>query len=139
MQITQSLHAALLVSNLSWAEHFYGTVLGLSKIDRVLKFPGAWYQVGGFQIHLIATPTVPKDQVDTEKWGRNRHLAFAVADLEAAKAQLLSFNCPFQTSASGRAALFIQDPDGNTIELSELTSGNPYPERSEVEKDSAAR
>ncbi|HEY9300821.1 MAG TPA: VOC family protein, partial [Phormidium sp.] len=53
MQITQCLHAAILVSDLERAEQFYGNVLGLSKVDRVLKFPGAWYQVGEFQIHLI--------------------------------------------------------------------------------------
>ena len=53
MQITQCLHAAILVSDLERAEHFYGNVLGLPKVDRQLKFTGAWYQIGNFQIHLI--------------------------------------------------------------------------------------
>ena len=120
MQIIESLHAALLVSNLERSEHFYSTVLGLSKINRNLKFPGIWYQVGNFQIHLILAETIIPDAVDSEKWGRNRHLAFSVADLEAAKQQLIAHNCPIQTSASGRSALFVRDPDGNTIELSDL-------------------
>ena len=119
MQITQALHAALLISNLEKSEQFYSRILGLSKIDRKLKFPGIWYQIGNFQIHLILAATIIPDAVDYEKLGRNRHLAFSVANLEAAKQQLIAHNCPFQMSASGRAALFTQDPDGNIIELSE--------------------
>ncbi|MCU0546857.1 MAG: VOC family protein [Oscillatoriaceae cyanobacterium Prado104] len=120
MQILQSLHAALLVSNLEQSEHFYSNVLGLSKIERDLKFSGIWYQVGNFQIHLILAEKIAPDAADSKKWGRNRHLAFSVADLEAAKQQLIAYNCPIQMSASGRAALFVRDPDGNTIELSDL-------------------
>jgi glyoxylase I family protein len=119
MEITQSLHAALLISNLEKSEHFYTVILGLSKIDRILKFPGVWYQVGNFQIHLILAATIIPDAVDYDKLGRNRHLAFSVANLEAAKEQLIAHNCQIQMSASGRSALFTQDPDGNIIELSQ--------------------
>ena len=118
MQITHCLHTAILITDLERAEHFYGKVLGLPKIERSLKYPGAWYQVGNYQIHLIATQGVPtKDQ--NEKWGRNLHIAFCVADLDAAKQQLLDHNCPIQPSASGRPAVFTKDPDGNVIELSQ--------------------
>lgn len=118
MNITQCLHTAILVADLEQAEHFYGTVLGLERCDRALKFPGAWYEVNGYQIHLIVgTPAALNNR---EKWGRNRHIAFAVADLEAAKAQLHTHNCPIQLSASGRAAIFSQDPDGNVVELSQI-------------------
>lgn len=120
MQIAQCLHAAVLVADLEKAEHFYGTVLGLSKVDRSLKYPGAWYQVGDFQIHLIADAEFRAVQQNPEKWGRNRHVAFAVANLEEAKAQLQAIGCEVQVSASGRAALFTHDPDGNIIELSQM-------------------
>ncbi|MDZ8259622.1 VOC family protein [Nostoc sp. ChiQUE01b] len=118
MQITQSLHTAILVTNLERSEHFYGKVLGLSKIDRSLNYPGAWYQVGNYQIHLIVATTVPTENPN-KKWGRNSHVAFTVADLDAAKQEFLNQNYPIQASASGRAALFTQDPDGNIIELSQ--------------------
>jgi catechol 2,3-dioxygenase-like lactoylglutathione lyase family enzyme len=118
MHITQYLHVAVLVSNLSRAEHFYGTILGLNRVDRDLKFPGAWYQLGNIQIHLIVAEKTSSELVD-EKWGRNRHIAFAVADLAVAQSTLLAHNCPVQMSASGRAALFTRDPDGNVIELSQ--------------------
>lgn len=119
MQITHCLHTAVLVTDLARAEHFYGTILGLPKVDRVLKFPGAWYEIGGYQVHLMVADAVPGNFPKPEKWGRDRHLAFAVADLEAAKADLVTHGCPIQTSASGRAALFTYDPDGNGIELSQ--------------------
>lgn len=119
MKITQILHAALLVSDLEKAEHFYGEILGIPKADRSRNFPGTWYQVGNFQIHLIVSSEIIPDLINSEKWGRNRHLAFSVADLDEAKTKLIGNNFPIQMSASGRAALFTQDPDGNIIELSQ--------------------
>lgn len=117
MQITRCLHVAVLVSDLEKAEHFYGNILGLSKVERILKYPGVWYQVGDFQIHLIVDSSLQAKLQNPEKWGRNPHLALSVADLDAAKSQLLEHGCSLQMSASGRAALFTQDPDGNIIEL----------------------
>lgn len=125
MQITQCLHTAVLISELKQAEHFYGNVLGLLKVDRALKFPGAWYQVGEFQLHLIVAPdSIGSELKNLEKWGRNPHIAFAVANLEAAKNELIAHKFPIQMSASGRAALFTKDPDGNIIELSERGQGS---------------
>jgi glyoxylase I family protein len=118
MQISQSLHTAILISNLERSEHFYGKVLGLAKIDRMLKYPGAWYQIGDYQIHLIVSSFVPTEN-QNEKWGRNPHIAFSVVDLEIAKSELLNQNCFIQASASGRPAIFTKDPDGNIIELSQ--------------------
>jgi catechol 2,3-dioxygenase-like lactoylglutathione lyase family enzyme len=120
MKIGRCLHVAVLVSNLEQAEHFYGTVLGLQKVDRALKFPGVWYEIDGFQIHLICNSSPATELQDPEQWGRNRHVAFSVTSLDAAKEQLLRHNCLMQMSASGRAAVFTQDPDGNVIELSEI-------------------
>ncbi|MEW6498983.1 MAG: VOC family protein, partial [Cyanobacteriota bacterium] len=84
------------------------------------KYPGAWYQVGAFQIHLIVDPSIQPTLQNPEKWGRNPHVALSVADLDAAKTQLLAHGYSMQMSASGRAALFTQDPDGNIIELSQI-------------------
>jgi hypothetical protein len=39
--------------------------------------------------------------------------------LDIAKQELLDRNYPIQASASGRPALFTQDPDRNIIELSQ--------------------
>lgn len=121
IHVAQYLHTALLVSDLERAEYFYGTVLGLPKVDRPLKFPGVWYQIGGVQIHLIVTSTFAEKLRNEDKWGRNQHVAFAVADLDVAKVQLETHGLPVQMSASGRAALFTRDPDGNVVELSQAS------------------
>ncbi|BAC91849.1 VOC family protein [Gloeobacter violaceus] len=120
MQIVRALHTALLVSDLERAEYFYGSVLGLAKVERPSHFAGAWYQVADYQIHLITATQRVDDRVDHERWGRNRHIAFAVADVQAAKDQLLRHGYALQMSASGRTALFTEDPDGNLVELSEM-------------------
>jgi catechol 2,3-dioxygenase-like lactoylglutathione lyase family enzyme len=46
MQIIQSLHTAILVTDLERSEYFYSQVLGLNKVERPLKYPGVWYQIG---------------------------------------------------------------------------------------------
>ena len=118
MQIIQSLHTAILVTELERSEYFYSQVLGLDKIDRPLKYPGIWYQIGNYQLHLIVTPTVPTNK-QQEKWGQNPHIAFSVNDLEEAKEKLIQQKYSFQASASGRPAIFLKDPDENIIELSQ--------------------
>jgi catechol 2,3-dioxygenase-like lactoylglutathione lyase family enzyme len=117
MQITGYLHTAILVSDLQKAEWFYGEVLGLDKVERPMKFPGTWYQIGPAQLHLIVSETV-STPLASEKWGRNPHVAFAIADLDSTQQRLADADCPMQMSASGRPALFTRDPDGNIIELS---------------------
>jgi glyoxylase I family protein len=122
MQITQYLHTAILVTHLEKSEYFYGTILGLTKVDRILKYPGAWYQVGAIQVHLIVDLAFLPSLQNSEKMGRNPHLALGVENLGTAQEQLAAHGCAVQMSASGRAALFTQDPDGNVIELTEVRS-----------------
>lgn len=119
MLITKSLHTAINVSDLERSEYFYSEILGLTKIDRPMNFPGAWYQVGNYQIHLIVAPESSINDPKHEKWGRNPHIAFSVSDLDAVKQHLLNYSLSIQASASGRAAVFTKDPDGNIIELSQ--------------------
>ncbi len=114
------LHAAINVSNLAAAEHFYGTVLGLTKVERTLKFAGTWYQLGPIQIHLIEAERHYERPTPEEKWGRRPHLAFAIADLTTVKQQLTEAAIPMQSSSSGRTAIFICDPDGHIIELTQV-------------------
>jgi glyoxylase I family protein len=120
MKIVKCLHTAILVSNLEKAEYFYSKILGFSKIDRTLKYAGAWYQVGDYQIHLIVCPDLSFNLPNPEKWGRNPHFAIAVDNLGEAIAQLQSQGYPIQMSASGRSACFTKDPDGNIIEIGQI-------------------
>lgn len=120
MTATIALHTAILVRDLARAEAFYGDILQLPKVDRVLRFPGVWYQIGSFQLHLIVSEMVPQTVVTPSKWGRNPHIALGVADLPAVQTRLEAAGYAVQPSASGRAALFTQDPDGNVVELNQL-------------------
>jgi glyoxylase I family protein len=118
IEVTNCLHVAVMVSNLNRSIEFYSNMLGLTKVDRDLKYPGIWYQIGDLQIHLIEDLNYqPNVTIDLVKSTRNPHIALGVRDLEVAKQQLLAANCVVKMSNSGRAALFTQDPDGNAIEL----------------------
>lgn len=116
--ILQSVHVALLISDLDQAQNFYGQLLGLKAAPRALSFPGLWYQVGEFQLHLIYHEGW-QAPVPTGKWGRNPHIAFQVDNLEPIRMRLAAHDYPIQMSSSGRIALFTQDDDRNVIELSQ--------------------
>jgi catechol-2,3-dioxygenase len=119
MNITQCLHTAILIRDLAKSEQFYSQVLGLEKIERDLKYPGIWYQVGNFQIHLMVHPDFQQALSNSAQWRRNPHIALAVTDLNQAIIRLQSFNYPIQMSGS-RPALFTRDPDGNVIEINQV-------------------
>ncbi|GAB4215734.1 MAG: VOC family protein [Synechococcales cyanobacterium] len=112
------LHAALLVTDLEAAATFYGEILGLTPAPRALTFPGLWFQVGAVQIHLIQAATVP--QGSHAKWGHHPHVALGIPDWPEVRQRLVAAGYEVQQSASGRAAFFVRDPDGNVIECSAL-------------------
>ncbi len=119
VDILYPLHVAVQVSDLETSDRFYTEIIGLKKIGRQLSFPGSWYQIGDFQLHLIVSEWA-KNPVRENKWGRHPHVTFAIADLSTIKRSLIERNVPFQMSSSGRAALFVKDPDGNVVELLEV-------------------
>ena len=118
--ILHVLHVALQVSDLERADEFYSNVIGLQKVERNLTFPGSWYQVGDFQLHLIVSDWA-KNPTREDKWGRHPHVTFAIRGLGKVIAALKEQAVPFQMSSSGRAALFVKDPDGNVVELLEIS------------------
>ena len=71
MHINKFFHISILVSDIQQAEFFYSNILGLSQSpNRPLKFPGLWYQLGDYQIHLIEDKKFTnKNFINSEKWG----------------------------------------------------------------------
>ena len=119
IKITRCLHAAILVSDITRSAAFYDQVLQLPKVPRPFDYKGVWYQLGSMQFHLIEDPDFVAHIQNSTKIGRNPHIAFGVTDLAAVRSQLEQQDYPYQMSASGRKALFIQDPDGNVIEITQ--------------------
>ena len=120
MQVTQFMHASLLVQDVNVARAFYEEVLGLSPSTQRpdLGYPGVWYELGAQQIHLIALADAPQP-VFAEHGGRDRHIALRVDDIAALKSKLDALGIAYTLSRSGRRALFCRDPDGNALEFVE--------------------
>ena len=119
--IDEIVHASLLVKDTARSLAFYRDLLGLA-IDPQrpeLGFPGAWLQVGAQQIHLLELPSPDPVANRPEHGGRDRHVAFAVGDLDALAASLEAGGVAYSRSRSGRRALFCRDPDGNALEFIE--------------------
>ena len=118
-------HVSLLVSDTPRALDFYHGALGL-EVDPhrpALDFPGAWLRLGDQQIHLIEMPERTRAVMPAAHGGRDWHVALAVRDLDALTCALTERGIGFTLSSSGRRALFCRDPDGNAIELVEVSGG----------------
>ncbi len=121
-ELISLLHASLLVGDLARSRTFYEGVLGLipNPARPAMNFDGVWYDVGAGQIHLINLPNPDPVAGRPEHGGRDRHTALGVRDFATLQARLDAAGLPYTRSRSGRAALFVRDPDGNALELVEV-------------------
>lgn len=121
MSISRLMHATILVNDLARARGFYEEVLGLSaSLARpVMSFDGVWYEFGQQQLHLMQLPNPEAGLQRPANGGRDRHVAFAVDDLDALINKLQGSGIRYNLSQSGRRALFCRDPDDNALEFVE--------------------
>ena len=112
-------HVSILVADAARARRFYEDVLGLKPLERPdLGFPGAWLALGeGQQLHLMELPDPDPKTDRPEHGGRDRHFALRVTDLAPFIQRLEQGNVAYTRSRSGRASIFLRDPDGNAVEL----------------------
>jgi glyoxylase I family protein len=116
MELRRLLHAGLLITDLERSRAFYTGILGLKEKGRPdFDFPGAWYDLGECELHLIAT----KDSLPpaSERPSRDFHVCFLIEDYEGTKQALERAGVGFREGSSGLAQIFVRDPDGNLIEL----------------------
>ncbi|ALP53432.1 glyoxalase [Candidatus Tenderia electrophaga] len=127
--IQSILHATVIVADVDKSVKFYCQVLGLTlNPDRPdLGYPGVWFDVGQQQLHLMQVPNPDPVTGRPEHGGRDRHIAFAVADLEALCQRLDDAGAVYTRSKSGRKALFCRDLDGNALEFIEAPLGEHLP------------
>ncbi|MEE3326893.1 MAG: VOC family protein [Myxococcota bacterium] len=122
--LTQAAHHySLDVSDIEVSRRFYGDLLGLSEIDRPdFGIPGAWYQAGAVQLHLIQIP----EGVDVGTRAPSltplaAHIAFEIDSYERVEAELREAGIDAQALGARAGQIFVRDPDGNTIEFIDPT------------------
>ncbi|MBD1381222.1 VOC family protein [Metabacillus arenae] len=114
-------HVSLTVTNLEHSKNFYSRILCLKEIKRPnFPFPGAWYEIGKQQLHLIVHQSSQTIRLDKSLNSREGHFALRVERyydtlnwLKENKIEILEK----PNSTSGFAQIFCTDPDGNLIEL----------------------
>jgi catechol 2,3-dioxygenase-like lactoylglutathione lyase family enzyme len=111
-------HLALHVANVEVSIRFYRDVLGLLVLPRPgFDFEGAWLLAGDRELHLIGNRTQKP-----LSGSRSNHFALQVNNLADWEAwfQLLKYAYrPTKSRPDGVKQIFLEDPDGHTIELCE--------------------
>ena len=136
-------HTGFVVRDLSKAISFYTDVIGLRLVDErqrigrpisnVVGYENTHLKIadldmgGGHILELIEylNPIAEARPTDQRSVLGGSHLAFEVDNIETTFRQLINngakkLNLPVQV-APGKKACYLQDPDGNWIELLELT------------------
>ena len=120
-------HVSLVVTDLARARRFYAEVLGLKELERPgFEFPGAWFDLGNAQLHLIVHDTPRSLRGTTEIASRDGHLALRVQDYAAMVERLRAHGVAFLErphNATPWAQIHLTDPDGNGIELNVERTG----------------
>ena len=102
------------------AKDFYANVLGLEEIPKpagTRQNMGAWYDLGGPQLHLSVEDGVQNERSD-------RHVCYQVADIAVAKSQFETVAVaiiPDPRPPKGYSRFFVRDPGGNLIEITQKT------------------
>ena len=121
IEVQQIHHVSLAVTDIERAKRFYREILCLEEIDRPnFGFPGAWYQIGNQQLHLIVYLEAKTLRGTNELSSREGHFAFRVKSYDETLRWLKEKGVEIYenpTSKSGFAQIFVADPDGNLIEL----------------------
>jgi glyoxylase I family protein len=127
MHLSSIHHVALICSDYPRSKRFYTQVLGLRVLAEVYREARGSYKLDlalpdGGQLELFSFPDPPPRPSYPEACGL-RHLAFAVADIDACvaelKAQAIAVEDVRIDEYTGRRYTFFADPDGLPIEFYE--------------------
>ena len=125
------------VSDLAASERFYRDVIGLPVVERWSdERPAVWLALGreGF-LGLWPPETGGAVAIHGGRGGRHVHFALRVPmgtlDTVAARLESLDFSVEPRDFGNGNRAIYLDDPDGNVVELTEratLWDGSPATE-----------
>jgi predicted enzyme related to lactoylglutathione lyase len=127
IKISQINHVPTTVKDTARAMKFYNDLLGIKQIESQVPNPAiTWLQLdNGVMVHLIETP-------DASAKPGNIHHAFQVDNLEETKRSLQEGGYEIKREGvryDGQAYLFIEDPDGNSVEFCTAVGYAPAPPR----------
>jgi catechol 2,3-dioxygenase-like lactoylglutathione lyase family enzyme len=113
LPILQIDHCSLIITDVARSRRFYRDLLGLPEIHkpRTFDFTVLWFDLGNQHLHLLL-----KDKPDTIS---PRHVALRVADAAAARRYFQTHGVATHetTPIPGAERFFIDDPDGNRLEI----------------------
>jgi glyoxylase I family protein len=127
MKILRLHHVAVICSDYQQSRRFYTEVLGLPSISEFYRAERDSYKLdlalpGGGQIELFSFPRPPQRPTRPEACGL-RHLALAVADIQAAVEHIRRHGITVEAvrvdELTGKRYTFFADPDGLPIEFYE--------------------
>jgi len=108
-------HNSVITAKPDEARAFYSGILGLTEVKYPSTFPNPviWFELGDQQIHVMI-----KDEPDTIS---PRHVALQVEDAVKARIELEAKGVKIDETVPipGADRFYINDPDGNMIELIE--------------------
>jgi catechol 2,3-dioxygenase-like lactoylglutathione lyase family enzyme len=102
------------------AKEFYGGVLALKEIPKppgTRQNLGAWYELGGVQLHLSV-------EENADSAASDRHVCYVVANVAAAELNLRDSGVeiiPDPRPIEGVSRFYVRDPGGNLIEIVEAS------------------
>jgi catechol 2,3-dioxygenase-like lactoylglutathione lyase family enzyme len=127
MQIKATHHVALLTRNFAEMEKLYTETLGLRVTRRWDDVSIIFINVGSTTIELIGRDQAPEPG---SKPGAFDHLAFHVADIDAAYQELVAKGVRIRSEPRDFKEVrvcFFFDPDGNVLELAEDPRQSAHP------------
>ncbi|QDV32793.1 SMU1112c/YaeR family gloxylase I-like metalloprotein [Tautonia plasticadhaerens] len=127
MRLLRTHHVAIICSDYARSRRFYAETLGLEVVSEIYREARDSYKLDlrlpdGTQVELFSFPDPPRRPSYPEASGL-RHLAFEVADLDAAVLELELGGVAVEPvrldELTGKRFTFFADPDGLPLELYE--------------------
>ena len=128
MDIKAIHHVAIMTDNYERSKNFYTEILGFIILKETFRADRNSFKLdlsinGLYQIELFSFPDTKQRASFPEQKGL-RHLAFGVADIETARAELISKSIVVEAirtdEGTNKKFCFFKDPNDQPLELYEL-------------------